>query len=619
MNVIQSQNPTIISDTPAPDKPKDAINKIGIPSNILNSNNPSSRSSVKGVPASLLSKLSTPHKPSNINGITDPVHNGHNINEVPIVNNINQVQESKNNIHHVRQENHKVHEVKTIEPIGRKLLVPQKLKSPEDHTPLIVNGIELSRDDIPKISTSGLTASLGILGRVKNPRYSPIKVNPISFALDDSKVSSPLMIKGESPHFSIPGSSRDLSISPNPIPKNLTFEPLDLDLKQIEISKSPETPKTDLSELEIVTPEILSDTDTDIPDHTNNHIKPNNNNHINISENHTTIEDVPETPIRRKSIPKNNNIIPEDIPEPRVRKKSIPNPVSPQKPKTQDTRNIEKLSLHNNLTPNDTEDEKDGKDEKKDEVKTMIENKLSIPKYSEMSNEERIQQRINFEVNFSKLARLYPHLGIQAPGPLEPLEHLYVKQLKYIKLIYNDQTTQGFREYIILFWACLELFVVKVLGLNASGYTMSQIMRMNQYDVVLQELGEKYSGDVASSLPPELRLLWYTLIHTFTFVFFNYLSVWIGPQISGMIRNFIDNISTGRNVQPVQDQNGNIVMPQAVAREGAGNVQGIPVGPVVQGLSSMMVNNQQQRNNNPPQNPQAPPVPKKPRPKFKEV
>ena len=191
---------------------------------------------------------------------------------------------------------------------------------------------------------------------------------------------------------------------------------------------------------------------------------------------------------------------------------------------------------------------------------------------------------------------------------------MYIKKIRYQKQIYNNQTTHGFREYLILFWACLELFVVKVLGLNASGYTMSQVMRMNQYDSILQELGEKYTGDLTSQLPVEARLLFYTTVHTFTFVFFNYLGKWIGPNLATVVRTFIDNVSTCRSVQPVTDQHGNVHMPAAVPREGAGNVMGIPIGNAVQGIISMTAPNPNTTTTTPPTTQ----VKKPSRPPFKD-
>jgi hypothetical protein len=559
MNGKTTNTPIILQSNSAPNTPELFSNNVGIPPFISNNNNPSRTSSVKGIPNYVLNNIPTPSlisKPI----LIDPVK-----------------------IEPLKSENKS--EVVENKPV---------VKSIVDTTPIIIHGEVISRDTIPKISTSAFTGNVNIptiisntqnknlaqIARSIHPRYSPnsspkipteINTEFKGRTLEESKseISSPQIIKGLSPHYIIPGSNRDI-VSPNPIPENLVFTPLDIQkTRSYTIENGIPTPH-------------------------------------NFSVESKTFPDILDIQTPKPKIPQ-STILDLDTPKPKIYHQT-PKVLDLDTPKPKITEvssdiDIEKKSINPEIVETKTSD-----------PITVIEKKFPMPNFSQMSDDEKMYHRVSFEVDFAKLMKLYPHLGITTPNVGEPLEHLHIKKLRYIKQIYNDQTTQGFREYMILFWACLELFVVKALGLNASGYTMSQVMRMNQYDTMLVELGEKYTGDMTSGLPVEARLAFWTAVHTFTFVFFNYLAKWIGPGLSSMVRSFIDNLSTGRVIHPIADANGNISIPGAVPRDGVQNVMGVPVASVVQGMSSMMLPNPNTNTQTPVAQPK-----KSGRPKFKEI
>jgi len=670
MDVNSVNNPQILQSNSAPSTPEPVANNIGIPPFVANANNPSRTSSVKGIPSYVLNKLPTPSlvpKPIVIDPVKPESSKDVKTVTMDIIKNdllkdlksdignivIDKAKEIKSE-KETKSENKTTNEpekqsIKNTEPNINTISKPEreisknqqpninniirpnninsvnhlksemkepKFKSPVDTTPIIIHGEIINRDNIPKISTSTLTdpKNLGLIGRSKNPRYSPKSPEiPTRNNIDNrsshhehkSQISSPQFIKGLSPHYTIPGSIREIVQQPNPIPA-LTFTPLNIEnikTYQIETDTSTPAPRTfsvvDSNNIigisnninnnlytiapQISTPQLLKSEQLASQMFFDNNINATNNNINSITSPTSRVISTPASKI---------------VSNPASKRIQTPRPMQTYAPEIDD---ISIPQVEEVLIP---------------EVKQAVtfESRYPIPKFSEMSENDRMYSRVTFEVDFAKLARLYPYLGITKPEPHEPLETLHIKKVKYIKQIYNERTTNNFREYMVLFWACLELFVVKVLGLNASGYTMSQIFRMNQYDAMLDELGEKYSGDVTSSLPVEARLAFWTAVHTFTFVFFNYLGKWLGAPIAGLIRSLIDNLSIGKVVQPVTDAHGNIIMPIPQAREGVQNVQGIPVASAVRGLTGAML----PPVNPAPQNPTPEPA-KRSRPKFKEI
>jgi hypothetical protein len=92
----------------------------------------------------------------------------------------------------------------------------------------------------------------------------------------------------------------------------------------------------------------------------------------------------------------------------------------------------------------------------------------------------------------------------------------------------------------------IEVIGVKLLKLNMSGYTMSQLRIMNRYDALFIELGEKYLVSSGSNWPVEARIVMMMLFNAVIFLVVRYLCSWMGMEgIADTLQNMIDNMLNG--------------------------------------------------------------------------
>jgi hypothetical protein len=143
----------------------------------------------------------------------------------------------------------------------------------------------------------------------------------------------------------------------------------------------------------------------------------------------------------------------------------------------------------------------------------------------------------------------------------------------------------------------VEVIGVKILKLNMSGYTMSQLRRMHQYDSLLIELGEKWLVDGGSNWPVEARLLMTATFNAVIFLGVKYLCNWMGVEgLSDTIQNFLDAMINGpensmNNQQSyIAPQTGAI--PQSIPKSAAQNTtsgaeQQQSTGNPLDGIASM--------------------------------
>jgi hypothetical protein len=352
------------------------------------------------------------------------------------------------------------------------------------------------------------------------------------------------------------------------------------------------------------------------------------NNNIPIEN---TITDLPvlisiQTPIPPDE--KKETVIPE-IKKPQEEKKLIPKPTE-KKPLSSSTSSgppvIVKDKNESSLAPQGKPElQESSVPQSKPEIKTPSDNPdpdlmkkrvdrfKYVPDFDNMSYEDQVRARVTYEINLAKIAERYPQFNIKIPERTESLRQIHIRYMEYLRKTTIDSGVFQWRQYLILTWALMELLCTKVLGLNASGFTMHQLMRMNHYDDLLSELGEKYNGSITSGWPIEGKIAFYTCLHIVVFVVTNYICKYFGDNAGNAVRNMIDNFSTGKVVYPTNDGKGNISVPAAVSPNSeAGNIYGIPVAPAAQLASNLPIgnlnllgnlfgggnNNQNQNNNN---------------------
>jgi hypothetical protein len=168
------------------------------------------------------------------------------------------------------------------------------------------------------------------------------------------------------------------------------------------------------------------------------------------------------------------------------------------------------------------------------------------PDYSRLSPEQQQYLKAEFKVKFGILRANYPQwqiVDIHDSFTLDQISDLYEY---YVRQIMVTKESGNYKVYLVVFFMVVEVIGVKILKLNMSGYTMSQLRRMHQYDSLLIELGEKWLVDGGSNWPVEARLVMTATFNAVIFLGVKYLCNWMGVEgLSDTIQNFLDAMING--------------------------------------------------------------------------
>jgi hypothetical protein len=168
------------------------------------------------------------------------------------------------------------------------------------------------------------------------------------------------------------------------------------------------------------------------------------------------------------------------------------------------------------------------------------------PDYSKLTLEQQVYMRSQFKAKFGILRSSYPEWNIQDPDDRLSMDQIHDIYEYYIRQIMVSKETGQYKVYLVIFFMFVEVIGVKVLKLNMSGYTMSQLKIMNRYDSLLAELGEKWLVSSGSDWPIEARLLMMAVFNAIVFLAVRYLCSWMGVDgLSDTIQGFIDSMLNG--------------------------------------------------------------------------
>lgn len=187
------------------------------------------------------------------------------------------------------------------------------------------------------------------------------------------------------------------------------------------------------------------------------------------------------------------------------------------------------------------------------------------PDYAKLTLEQEIYMRTQFRAKFGILRTSYPEWNIQDPDERMTLDQIHDVYEYYIRQIMVSKETGQYKVYLVIFFMFIEVIGVKLLKLNMSGYTMSQLRIMNRYDTLLAELGEKWLVSSGSDWPVEARLLMMATFNAVIFIAVRYLCSWMGVDgLAETIQNFVDSMLNG----PGQNNN-NLGYPGQASNTGA--------------------------------------------------
>jgi len=189
-----------------------------------------------------------------------------------------------------------------------------------------------------------------------------------------------------------------------------------------------------------------------------------------------------------------------------------------------------------------------------------------------MTPEQQAGMRLKFNFKFDSLRETYPTWKIESPPPDATLDQIHDV---YVKKIMISLNSSQWKVYLVIMFLGIEVFGIKVLGLDFRGYTLSQVRLMNRYDRLLIELGERYCLQGASQWSIETRFFMMAGINAVIFVIVKYLSTWLGgDDMAKQLQSVIDTLLNQESVfsaPPLQrDEHGLTVIPTEAAKAGPG-------------------------------------------------
>jgi len=111
----------------------------------------------------------------------------------------------------------------------------------------------------------------------------------------------------------------------------------------------------------------------------------------------------------------------------------------------------------------------------------------------------------------------------------------------------------------LILFASIELFCVKVLGLDMGGYCINQLTMMNKYERLLVELGEKSNISVGSEWPVEARIAGLALFNAVVFLvvrlFAGYLGDGLGSVLQQIVNSFLTKGDASEHIKKAQGIN----------------------------------------------------------------
>ena len=114
-----------------------------------------------------------------------------------------------------------------------------------------------------------------------------------------------------------------------------------------------------------------------------------------------------------------------------------------------------------------------------------------------------------------------------------------------VQRIQIDMDVNQYKIALIIMFLVIEVVCVKFMGLDAGGYTLSQIKAMNRYEKLLIEIGEKKLILMGGSWSPEVRILFIGLFNCGLFILMKYLSSVLGPELVGYISPIVNGLFSG--------------------------------------------------------------------------
>jgi len=181
--------------------------------------------------------------------------------------------------------------------------------------------------------------------------------------------------------------------------------------------------------------------------------------------------------------------------------------------------------------------------------------------YNLLSPEEQAEKRIEFRYKLGILRKAHKNFTIP---DIEEHEDLNIVARKYSKYLEKTSITENlgkYKGYLLVGSLLIERLGIDALGLNFSGFAYRKFLNHNRYDSILYELGEKNYSNRKSNWPVEIRLCGMFLTEAVIFIAVKYLSASFSfdPEKAKFIEDLIfEQFSNGNSAgaDEAQDDDG---------------------------------------------------------------
>ena len=144
---------------------------------------------------------------------------------------------------------------------------------------------------------------------------------------------------------------------------------------------------------------------------------------------------------------------------------------------------------------------------------------LNMPQTSK-AEDDKTFRRSELLFQFKKLKKLYKEAVIPEFTEYTDLDVMEKEYALICKQLQIESNVENYKRYMTMGFGVVEFLVKKFLKFEEiSGFAADQMIKMNQYETILYELGEKYQPTPGSTgLPAEIKLLGIILFNAAVFV-----------------------------------------------------------------------------------------------------
>ena len=145
---------------------------------------------------------------------------------------------------------------------------------------------------------------------------------------------------------------------------------------------------------------------------------------------------------------------------------------------------------------------------------------MNIPAVNNRSDDDKNARRTELLNKFKKLKKLYKEASIPEFTEYTDLTIMEREYSQICKDLHIESSVDNSKRYLTMGFGVVEFIVKKFLNFEEiSGFAAEQMIKMNQYDQILYELGEKHQPDPSKKgLPPEVKLMGIILFNAVVFV-----------------------------------------------------------------------------------------------------